>query len=86
MGSPRVVDLLLIALAITLDPLPLMAFVLVVASGRGVRTGLAFIAGRMACFVAVIALVLTPTGGQPPRPGRLRPRRTSRPNSSSGCR
>ncbi|MFE5891073.1 GAP family protein [Streptomyces sp. NPDC056468] len=68
MGSPMVVDLLLIALAITLDPLPLMAFVLVVASGKGVRTGLAFIAGWMACFVVVIALVLTLTGGQPPAP------------------
>ncbi|WP_369275411.1 GAP family protein [Streptomyces sp. R11] len=68
MGSPMVVDLLLIALAITLDPLPLMAFVLVVASGKGVRTGLAFIAGWMACFAAVIALVLTLTGGQPPAP------------------
>lgn len=63
-----VFDLLLIALAITLDPLPLMAFALVVASARGVRTGLAFIAGWLACFVAVIALVLTLTGGQPPEP------------------
>ncbi|MCD9876433.1 GAP family protein [Streptomyces guryensis] len=63
-----VFDLLLIALAITLDPLPLMAFVLVVASVRGVRTGLAFLAGWMACFIAVIALVLTLTGGQPPAP------------------
>ncbi|RPF37813.1 GAP family protein [Streptomyces sp. TLI_185] len=61
-----VFDLLLIALAITLDPLPLMAFVLVVASVRGVRTGLAFISGWMTCFVAVIVLVLTVTGGQPP--------------------
>lgn len=63
-----VLDLLLLALAITLDPLPLMAFVLVVASARGVRTGLAFISGWVACFVAVIALVLTLTGGQPPEP------------------
>ncbi|MFF4799430.1 GAP family protein [Streptomyces sp. NPDC001351] len=63
-----VFDLLLIALAITLDPLPLMAFVLVVVSVRGVRTGLAFITGWLACLVAVIALVLTVTGGQPPEP------------------
>jgi len=63
-----VLDLMLVALAITLDPLPLMAFVLVVASARGVRTGLAFIAGWMACFVAVLALVLTLTGGRPPEP------------------
>ncbi|MEU6257202.1 GAP family protein [Streptomyces sp. NPDC047043] len=63
-----VLDLLLIALAITLDPLPVMAFVLVVASVKGVRTGLAFIAGWTVCFVAVIALVLTLTGGKPPEP------------------
>ena len=63
-----VFDLLLIALAITLDPLPLMAFVLVVASVRGARTGLAFISGWLTCLVAVIALVLTVTGGQPPQP------------------
>ncbi|MEU6532712.1 GAP family protein [Streptomyces sp. NPDC046928] len=68
MGSPMVLDLMLVALAITLDPLPLMAFVLVVASARGVRTGLAFIAGWMACFVAVLVLVLTLTGGRPPEP------------------
>ncbi|MFF3332833.1 GAP family protein [Streptomyces sp. NPDC002888] len=63
-----VLDLLLIALAIVLDPLPLMAFVLVVASARGVWKGLAFILGWLACFVAVIALVLTVTGGRPPAP------------------
>lgn len=63
-----VFDLLLIALAITLDPLPLMAFVLVVASAKGVRTGLAFISGWVACFGVVIALVLTLTGGRPPEP------------------
>ncbi|MGV9501062.1 GAP family protein [Streptomyces sp. NPDC003642] len=63
-----VVDLLLIALAITLDPLPIMAFVLVVASVRGARKGLAFILGWVTCFVAVITLVLLLTGGQPPEP------------------
>lgn len=61
-----VLDLLLIALAIMLDPLPLMAFVLVVASARGVWKGLSFILGWLACFVAVLALVLTLTGGRPP--------------------
>lgn len=64
-----VLDLLLIALAITLDPLPLMAFVLVVASARGVWKGLSFILGWLACFVTVIALVLTLTGGNPPQLG-----------------
>ncbi|MEU6069668.1 MULTISPECIES: GAP family protein [Streptomyces] len=63
-----VLDLILIALAITLDPLPLMAFVLVVASERGVWKGLAFILSWLACLVVVIAIVLALTGGQPPPP------------------
>ncbi|KOV69538.1 hypothetical protein ADL00_11360 [Streptomyces sp. AS58] len=63
-----VLDLFLIALAITLNPIPMMAFVLVVASARGVLKGLAFILGWLACFVVVIAVVLALTGGQPPPP------------------
>ncbi|MFE0515455.1 GAP family protein [Streptomyces sp. NPDC058964] len=63
-----VVDLLLIALAITLDPLPIMAFVLVVASVRGVWKGLAFILSWLSCLVVVIAIVLALTGGHPPPP------------------
>ncbi|MFJ7152443.1 GAP family protein [Streptomyces sp. NPDC100445] len=61
-------DLLLVALAIALDPLPLMSFVLVVGSARGVWKGLVFILSWLACLVMVIALVLTVTGGQPPAP------------------
>ncbi|KPI31880.1 Protein of unknown function DUF2910 [Actinobacteria bacterium OV450] len=60
-----VLDLMLIALAITLDPLPLMGFALVVSSARGVWKGLAFILAWLACFVAVIAAVLLLTGGEP---------------------
>lgn len=63
-----VLDLMLIGLAIALDPLPIMAFVLVVTSARGVWKGLVFILAWLACLVTVIALVLLVTGGQPPRP------------------
>lgn len=63
-----VLDLLLIALAITLDPLPLAAFVLVVASARGVWKGLVFILSWLASLVAMIAIVLALTGGHPPAP------------------
>ncbi|MGW5655792.1 GAP family protein [Streptomyces humi] len=63
-----VLDLLLIALAITLDPLPLMAFVLVVASARGAWKGLVFILSWLVCLTAVITLVLVLTGGEPPPP------------------
>uniref|UniRef100_UPI00278C7332 GAP family protein n=1 Tax=Streptomyces venezuelae TaxID=54571 RepID=UPI00278C7332 len=63
-----VLDLVLIGLAITLYPLPGMALVLVLASPRGVYKGLAFIAAWLACLVAVIAMVLLFTGGEPPAP------------------
>ncbi|MFD5147757.1 GAP family protein [Streptomyces sp. NPDC058401] len=63
-----VLDLLLIGLAVTLFPLPIMAFVLVVSSPRGVSKGLAFILAWLACLVAVIAIVLFLTGGEPPPP------------------
>ncbi|MEU2832586.1 GAP family protein [Streptomyces lavendulae] len=63
-----VLDLLLIGLAVTLFPLPIMAFVLVVSGARGVRNGLAFIFAWLACLVTVMALVLLLTGGQPPPP------------------
>ncbi|WP_030296026.1 GAP family protein [Streptomyces katrae] len=63
-----VLDLMLIALVITLYPLPMMAFALVVSSARGVWKGLAFILAWLACFVAVIAVVLALTDGQPPPP------------------
>ncbi|MFF9342717.1 MULTISPECIES: GAP family protein [unclassified Streptomyces] len=61
-------DLLLIGLAVTLFPLPVMAFALVLASPRGVRKGLVFILAWVACLVLVITLVLLLTGGEPPAP------------------
>ncbi|MFG2983052.1 GAP family protein [Streptomyces sp. NPDC048258] len=61
-------DLLVIGLAITIYPLPVMAFVLVLSAPRGVWKGLAFILAWLACLVAVIALVLLLTGGEPPAP------------------
>ncbi len=63
-----VLDLLVIGLAVTLFPLPIMAFVLVVSAPRGVRKGLAFILAWLACLVVVMAVVLVLTGGQPPPP------------------
>ncbi|MFI9748133.1 GAP family protein [Streptomyces sp. NPDC052494] len=63
-----ILDLFLIGLAIALYPIPVMAFVLVVSAPRGVYKGLAFIIAWLACLVAVIAMVLLFTGGQPPAP------------------
>ncbi|MFE3325776.1 GAP family protein [Streptomyces sp. NPDC059176] len=63
-----VLDLLLIGLAITLYPLPIMAIVLVLATDKGLWKGLAFILSWLAGLVAVIAVVLLLTGGNPPPP------------------
>ncbi|MCX5010491.1 GAP family protein [Streptomyces sp. NBC_00555] len=63
-----VLDLLVIGLAVTLFPLPIMAFVLVVSAPRGVWKGLSFILGWLACLVAVIAIVMLLTDGEPPPP------------------
>jgi threonine/homoserine/homoserine lactone efflux protein len=63
-----VLDLLLIAIAITLEPFPLSAFILILGAEKGTRKGLAFILGWLACLVAVIAAVLLTTEGQPPKP------------------
>lgn len=79
-----VLDLMLIALAIALYPLPMMAFILVVSSPRGVWKGLAFLLAWLANLVAVIAIVLALTGGQPRRPGPRPAWRLSRSSWPSG--
>ena len=62
-----VLDLVILGLVITLSPLTLVAFILLLAAKGGIWKGLAFILGWMACLVAVIAAVLLTTGGNPPR-------------------
>ena len=62
-----VFDLVIIGLAIALEPLTLVAFILILAAKGGIWKGLAFIFGFMASVVAVIAAVLLTTGGDPPR-------------------
>jgi threonine/homoserine/homoserine lactone efflux protein len=66
-----VLDLLLIGLAITLEPFPLTAFILVLTSERGTWKGLAFILGWLACLIAVIAAVIVSTGNNPPEPNTV---------------
>ena len=62
-----VLNLVIIGLAITLEPLTLIAFILLLAARKGLWKGLAFILGFVASVVAVIAAVLLTTGGNPPR-------------------
>ncbi len=64
-------DLLLIGLAITLEPFPLTAFILVLTAERGTWKGLAFILGWLACLITVIAAVIVSTGNNPPEPNTV---------------
>jgi len=63
-----VLSLVLIGLAITLEPFPLTAFILVLSAEKGIWKGLAFILGWLACLVVVIAAVIAATGNNPPKP------------------
>jgi Sap, sulfolipid-1-addressing protein len=63
-----VLELMILGLVISLQPLGIVAFVLILGSARGIRKGLALIFGWTACLVVVIAAVVSATGGNPPRP------------------
>ena len=63
-----VLDLVIIGLAITLMPVTVLAFGLILGAEKGLRKGLAFILGWLACLVAIIAVVVAFTGGNPPKP------------------
>jgi hypothetical protein len=57
----RVLNLVLIGVAVALDPLPLMAFLVVLPSKRGVMKGAAFVFGWLASLVIVPLLGHVPT-------------------------
>jgi threonine/homoserine/homoserine lactone efflux protein len=61
-------DFVVIGLAITLEPVPLTAFLVVLASERGVRKGAAFVFGWLVSLAVVIALTVLATGDKPPEP------------------
>ena len=63
-----VLNLVLIGLAITLDPLPLTAFIVVLPSKRGVRKGAAFVFGWLASLAVVVTVTVLATGNNPPKP------------------
>ena len=63
-----VLDLILIGIAVALDPLPLTAFLVVLPSERGVRKGAAFVFGWLVSLAIVVAITITATGNNPPKP------------------
>jgi hypothetical protein len=61
-------DLLVIGLVITLEPIPLTAFILILDSKNGVRKGAAFVFGWLASLAVVVAITVLATGNSPPKP------------------
>jgi hypothetical protein len=62
-----VLSLLLIGLAIALDPLPLTGFMVVLPSERGVRKGAAFVFGWLVSLAVVVTITVLATGDNPPK-------------------
>ena len=63
-----VLELLLIGVAIALDPLPLTAFMIMLPSKRGVRKGAAFVFGWLVSLGIVVTITVLATGNNPPAP------------------
>ncbi len=66
-----VLNLLLIGVAVALDPLPLTAFVVILPSKRGVRKGAAYLFGWLVSLAIVVAVTLIATGNNPPKPNTV---------------
>ena len=66
-----VLDLLLLGLAVALDPLPLTAFVVILPSKRGVRKGAAYLFGWLVSLAIVVAVTVLATGNNPPKPNTV---------------
>ena len=60
-------DLVLIGIAITFDPLPLTAYLVLLPSKRGVTKGAAFIFGWLVSLAIVVAVTVLATGNNPPK-------------------
>jgi len=58
-------DLFLIGLVVTLEPIPLSAMILLLAAERGLLKGLGFTLGWMLTLVAIVAGTVLVTGGKP---------------------
>jgi threonine/homoserine/homoserine lactone efflux protein len=58
-------DLFLIGLVVTLEPIPLTAMILLLAAERGIMKGLGFTLGWLLTLVGIVALTVVVTGGKP---------------------
>ena len=58
-------DLFLIGLVVTLEPIPLSAMILVLASEGGLLKGLGYVLGWLLTLVLIVAVTVLVTGGKP---------------------
>jgi threonine/homoserine/homoserine lactone efflux protein len=63
--------LILLGLAIALDPLPLTAFIVVLPSKRGLRKGAAYLFGWLVSLAIVVTVTVLATGNNPPKPNTV---------------
>jgi hypothetical protein len=58
-------DLFLIGLVVTLEPIPLTAMILLLATEGGLMKGLGYVLGWLLTLVLIVAVVVLVTGGKP---------------------
>jgi len=63
-----VLNLVLIGIAVALDPFPLTAFMVIMPSKGGVRKGAAYVFGWLVSLAVVVTVTVLATGNSPPRP------------------
>jgi hypothetical protein len=64
-------SLVLIGLAVAVDPLPLTAFLIVLPSQRGTIKGAAFVFGWLVSLAIVVTITVLATGNNPPKPATV---------------
>ena len=64
-------NLVLIGVAVALDPLPLTAFLVVLPSRRGAVKGAAFVFGWLVSLAVVVTITVSATGNNPPKPATV---------------
>jgi hypothetical protein len=60
-----ILDLFLIGLVVTLEPIPLTAMILLLAAERGLLKGLGYVVGWLGTLVIIVAVIVVVTGGKP---------------------
>jgi threonine/homoserine/homoserine lactone efflux protein len=61
-------DLLLIGIVVSIEPIPLTGMILLLAAERGILKGLGFVIGWLVTLVGIVAITVLITGGKPPAP------------------